>query len=818
MKKEVKRNLRNLLAKLLICSMLLSTMFAINPSGLVEAASAKPEISKKTRTILIGDSYNLNVLHKVKNSTYKWTTSKKSVASVNNRGIVKGISKGKAIITCTVKANKKTYKLTSTVTIRKPAAKIEINNKVTTLNVGQKYNLNRTLRPVSSNDKTTWTTSDSKIAAPNKYGKFTAKKEGTVTITGTTLSGKKDQVTIKVVDAAGTVSTQEELEKLLGSGVDHITIKTDQEEDFNIPEGDYSGIKLTVKAPNSDVTNNGVFASVNIEQIKANTWYEQAIGNILNVSAPNARIAISENASAAISVNNNGSRLTVINNGTVTGLTLNANAEISIAGSSTTPIPVTANAEGATITSSVPMNLTCNQRINLVILPGAEATTVRVASEEFVPVITGSTSITVIVGTGDAARTISVAPTVDNSNKSDGSSSAPSQPTNPVDPTPVDPIPDVTGTITGKVTAVSGSSIGVVSGSAITASDSAISTSGSSIIANAQIRILKYDRDIAVAIETILTNSNVIVASTNQEGIYTVNNLEAGNYVVAMIKEGYEILIQLTTVSERSTTIINGQLIPVNGSTDNGVVNGDLINALTGDKVDENLSFTIEVYKDFNNFSEKVTTQTVSGSAISLTLPEGYYTIKVIDNRPAQLGVTYATTTKNIVVLGGTTFADQDVILSTLKDAGQATFVLTWGQFPSDLDSHLIGPVENDPNYHIYYANQTYPEHTEEIAQLHLRLDLDDVTSFGPETTSIYKPVAGGIYTFYVYNYSGNSEGTLVNSNAKVVVTTQNNTYTFEVPAGGDQRSWVVCKYNSSTGEIIPINQLVANDYIDTLQ
>ena len=816
---EHKRNLlKNFLAKVLVAVMILSSLLVSVPS--VAEAETKPAISKKSRTILAGDKYNLNIKNKVKGSTYKWKSSNKKIATVDKRGVVKGKKKGKVTITCTIKTPKKTYKVSSNVTIRKPANRFEINNKVSALNLGQKYNLNRTLYPMDSNDLTSWASSDETIASPNARGKFTTLKEGTVTITGTTLSGKTDQVTIKVVDEAGTVTTQEELNELLGSGAGLITIKTDEEIGFTIPKGDYSNQRLVVDAPKGEVTNHGVFKSIEILNIKPNTWYEQAIGNEFNVTASNARIIVDTNAEASII--SNGTNLNIVNNGTIRNLTLNSDAEVNIQGRSTTPIPVIANVTNAKITTNIPVAITCNQRVTLNILPGAETSTVTVPSEEFIPIVTGSGSINVVIGSGENAVTRTISGTGSNSSGGSGSSHTPSP-----DPTPTpDPDPVITtGKISGKVTAVS-DRVTEVSGGAIVVTGSAINVSGDAItvIPNAYVYLLKYEGTTAnAAIESIFTNPNTIITVTDENGLYSVDELEAGNYVVVMAKEGYKVLIQLTSVAEGGSTVLNGSLIPLNEgeTTANGYATGKIIDALDGQQVDANLGFTFKVYsRNDGDSGALVHTQIVTGAAFSLELPEGYYTVEVTDNREATNGVTYAKALTNLVILGGSTFDNQDIVLSTLKTDGQATFVLTWDEFPYDLDSHLIGPAGTAEKYHICYYNKHYPldvDH-DDFDNLHLRLDLDDVTSYGPETTTIYRPVEGGVYTFYVHNYSGNYHGTLATSGAKVVVTTSTESMTFEVPNGGEERSWIVCSFDSATGRITPINEFYEGNYKDTIE
>ena len=398
-----------ILARLLVMAMILSSAITVAPNTSVSAATKKqPEISKKVSSILIGKTYNLNIKNKVAGSTYKWTSSDKKVATVDNRGVVTGMKQGTVTIKCKITAPKATYQLSDKVTIRQPAKSVKINNKIATVNVGQTYDLNRTISPKTSLDITTWTSDDSDIVKMGKKGKFTALKEGTATITAKTLSGKTDKVTIQVIDEKGLVSTQKELDALLGSGAELITLKTEEETEFTIPEGNYSKQTLVVDAPKADIVNKGVFKAVEIKNIKPETWTEQAVGNVIIVSAGKARVVIDEGASASIEVKSDGSKLTLVNNGTVKELTAGDKAEVEISGTSTEAIPVNVNAAGAVITTSVPLTIKCNEKIKLVILPGAEKTTITVEDEKFIPDIVGDVTIVITIGTGDDAVTKTV--------------------------------------------------------------------------------------------------------------------------------------------------------------------------------------------------------------------------------------------------------------------------------------------------------------------------------------------------------------------------------------------------------------------------
>jgi uncharacterized protein YjdB len=170
--------------------------------GTQVSAAVKPVLSKTSQNILVGKAYDFNIKNKISGSTYQWSTSNSKIASVTKTGYVKGLRKGTAEITCKISASGNTYQLKAKVSVLEPATSIVINNKVDTMKVGETLNLDRTLSPKTSNDKTIWNSSDATIATPDAKGQFTALKAGKVTISATTLSGAKTSVTITVNEEA----------------------------------------------------------------------------------------------------------------------------------------------------------------------------------------------------------------------------------------------------------------------------------------------------------------------------------------------------------------------------------------------------------------------------------------------------------------------------------------------------------------------------------------------------------------------------------------------------------------------------------------
>lgn len=192
---------------------------------------------------------------------------------------------------------------------------------------------------------------------------------------------------------------------------------------------------------------------------------------------------------------------------------------------------------------------------------------------------------------------------------------------------------------------------------------------------------------------------------------------------------------------------------------------------------------------------------TVSGSGgnYSFTdLDAGQYTGQVY-------GTGYSTTYFTLVCAGGMLMAAQNATVTPMLVPGEIRIVLTWGATPSDLDSHLTGPLPDGSRFHMYYplkgSSSPWPEY--------VNLDLDDVTSYGPETTMIIQQIPG-IYRYSVHDYTNRYSGSstaLSNSGAQVRVYWGSDLVaSFPVPTGQGGTLWTVFELNGDT--ITPINTM----------
>ena|GEM_PF-6692260 len=174
-------------------------------------------------------------------------------------------------------------------------------------------------------------------------------------------------------------------------------------------------------------------------------------------------------------------------------------------------------------------------------------------------------------------------------------------------------------------------------------------------------------------------------------------------------------------------------------STDTGTVTGQVVNALTGDPIDG-------------------ATVAVAGTGLSATTDAGgNFTVGNVTVGGWTLNATFtgfAEASTTVQVTSGTT-AETTIGLVPLGEAGVGVVaVLTWGESPTDLDFHMSGPDGAGGRFHAYFSNRQPVEHA--------FLDLDDTSSFGPETMTIRQTGGGdfvaGEYRLWVHNYSGSPE------------------------------------------------------------
>ena len=220
-------------------------------------------------------------------------------------------------------------------------------------------------------------------------------------------------------------------------------------------------------------------------------------------------------------------------------------------------------------------------------------------------------------------------------------------------------------------------------------------------------------------------------------------------------------------------------------------VNIDILSATVKDKRIEGVSVTLQ-----RNGAQSVSgTTNASGSvnlgstfaddqdALLIVKKEGYSNLVV---KCSCAGMTYA-------------------ISPAMTSLDGMRVVLSWGEKPFDLDSHLLFP-----GGHIYFDSK---EGTD------ANLDVDDTDSYGPETVTISKKHFGESYIYAVQDYSNKglpNSNYLSASKAKVFVYVGSSLVrSYSVPAGKRGNIWTVFKLNPN-GEFEDINSVTCANFNDT--
>ncbi len=145
-----------------------------------------------------------------------------------------------------------------------------------------------------------------------------------------------------------------------------------------------------------------------------------------------------------------------------------------------------------------------------------------------------------------------------------------------------------------------------------------------------------------------------------------------------------------------------------------------------------------------------------------------------------------------------------DIVL----DAPLIQITLTWGETPSDLDSHLTARLSGNNTFHVYYSQRGSLGF-----EPYSNLDTDDRDSYGPEVTSISR-LRQGTYRYSVRHFSG--IGNIASSGAQInMIIPGLGVYRFTPPSNqmnGTDIWRVFGIVIDSTGKVTAVNTL--NDYM----
>ena len=288
---------------------------------------------------------------------------------------------------------------------------------------------------------------------------------------------------------------------------------------------------------------------------------------------------------------------------------------------------------------------------------------------------------------------------------------------------------------------------------------------------------------------------------TDVFGKYSTKNLQDGTYEITVSATSYqtykvaEVLVQNSEIRY----VEDIYMVERHDDFNTGSVEGTITDAVTGDGITETAYI---VRKGWNNQTGDAVTEGVFENAdYTLSMENGNYTLEISKEG-------YVTNYKNITVAGDQIETANIVLVPGDGDgetAGELRIVLTWGEEPWDLDSHLAC-YSSDKPYHIWFGQTDFEGNSVG------NLDVDDTSSYGPETITVRNVKADEKFSYFVHDYT-NSYSEVANemslSGAKVQVYLEGkNIATYTIPTNQPGTLWHVFDFDGATKTIKSVNTL----------
>lgn len=139
-------------------------------------------IKSSKKELYVGDSLKLEAIITPTDASNKeviWGTSDETIATIDKKGVLKGLKAGNVDVTVKTLDGNKTSFITLTVKNKESSTKISLNKNSISLKVGQSETIKAS---VNNKKKLVWSSSDTKVVVVDANGKIYAKKSGVATI------------------------------------------------------------------------------------------------------------------------------------------------------------------------------------------------------------------------------------------------------------------------------------------------------------------------------------------------------------------------------------------------------------------------------------------------------------------------------------------------------------------------------------------------------------------------------------------------------------------------------------------------------------
>lgn len=271
------------------------------------------------------------------------------------------------------------------------------------------------------------------------------------------------------------------------------------------------------------------------------------------------------------------------------------------------------------------------------------------------------------------------------------------------------------------------------------------------------------DRELGSCVEFKYNHCNILIA-LDSNGKF---ELTSANRIYSEFGTGADMREEQKKEFENTIHIVDA-------TTGNGVANADVF-------------VTLEESIDSEVIYE---TKTDDNGDCVIKLGEGYYYLRV----ECEGFIIEAFAIE--IYSSGVCSVDNFVVSPELV-SGEMRIVLEWGDYPSDLDSYLI---DSNGYVAVNYQGKTWYGNDGVLAEL----DVDDTSSYGPETITVYDTTQD--FTYYVHDFS--DTGTMFSRQdvtVKVYLPGQSAPEVYVIPLSySENRGW--CVFSWVDGRIITQN------------
>ena len=209
----MKRKIFISLLKTAVPVLILALFFIIAPrSAEAKAAEAEVRLNVSETSIAKDGVFRLRAYNVPQDAKIVYRSSDTSVAYVDNRGYITGISNGECVITATVISdNSATQTLKCNIVVGPAAISIKLTKSEIVLCVGMKKTLRSIVSPVNTVEKPAFYSSDKGVASITSIGRVKAKSTGETSVFAFLANGESAECRIYVL-------TEEDYAKYLETG------------------------------------------------------------------------------------------------------------------------------------------------------------------------------------------------------------------------------------------------------------------------------------------------------------------------------------------------------------------------------------------------------------------------------------------------------------------------------------------------------------------------------------------------------------------------------------------------------------------------